>query len=215
MTTTDGSFTVLPGSTVTCTFDNSPDPGTITIAKTTAGGDGDFTFAIAAGDGPPLAVVVTTTDGSGAETLTGLVPGTAYTVIEIDPGPSWIAGDLLCSVEHADGSNAVYEAAGFTVLPGDAISCGMTNTERGIIIVDKVTVPSADTTAFDFTLAGEASDTFTVSGPGDPYTTGLVSPGTYTVTELAEAGWVFQGAVCDNEGATVQGATATIEARSR
>ena len=86
-----------------------------------------------------MEIVVTTTGGTGSELVTGLVPGTTYTVIELDPGEQWIAGELLCTVVHADGTEDIYEAPGFTVVPGDSISCGITNVEQGLIIVDKVT----------------------------------------------------------------------------
>ena len=200
------------GQNVTCTFSNEAF-GEIVVAKVTIPGT---TPAATKFEFNPSWSDTNLLVGNGESVSSGQLVAGTYSVAELVPA-GWDLTGLICSAssvltESNNGSTAVYAnpSATITLEPGDKVTCTFTNTERGSIIIDKVTLPGTDTTAFDFTLGGDATGNFTVTGPGAPHNTGSIPPGTYTVTELAEAGWAFQGAVCDSEGADVVGATATI-----
>src|SRR5439155_20579490 len=60
--------------------------GNLLITKNTVGGDGTFTFAVA---GPtPSTQTITTSGGTGSNTVSGVVAG-AYTVTESTSPPGW------------------------------------------------------------------------------------------------------------------------------
>ncbi|HET7113714.1 MAG TPA: hypothetical protein VFI57_08725, partial [Pyrinomonadaceae bacterium] len=76
---------------------------------------------------------------------------------------------------------------------GQSITCTFTNTEdlnatRGRIIVDKVTDPSGDNTSFDFTTS--FGSPFSLTDAATPKDSGQIVPGTYSVSETANAAYV-------------------------
>ncbi len=86
----------------------------------------------------------------------------------------------------------------------------------GRIIVDKVTIPAGATDIFNFT-ASYSPGSFSLTDAAPPNDSGLIPPGTYTITENAKPGWYLNGSVCQS-GATAAspgssttfGSTATI-----
>ncbi|MBY5162498.1 DUF11 domain-containing protein [Salsipaludibacter albus] len=173
---------------VTCTVTNTAQPGQVTITKTTLGGDGSFTFAITPDGGDPVEYEVTTVDGTGEVTIGDLLPGETYTISELDPGSSWIADDLTCTVARVDGSMEMVDpVGGFTVEVGDEIACGITNTAKGTIVIVK-NVEGADGT-FEFTGdwtpdGSEVTFPVTTMGGTGSETFVDVDPGEYTVSEV-------------------------------
>lgn len=84
----------------------------------------------------------------------------------------------------------------------------------GSIEVRKITVPSPDAsnTVFDYTRSGPGTlydAAFTLQNGGSNKVEGL-NPGSYTVTEAAEAGWDFTSLVCNDANGNVVGTTANI-----
>jgi Prealbumin-like fold domain len=76
---------------------------------------------------------------------------------------------------------------------GQSITCTFTNVEdqnvtRGKIIVDKVTNPGSDTTSFDFTTS--FGSPFSLTNAATPKDSGLIMPGTYTVSESANSDYL-------------------------
>jgi len=151
------SIVMGAGENVVCTFTNNAAPASIVVDTTAVGGDGDFDFALAAGDAIDLPV--TTTDGFGTTSSVPLVPGTSYTLGETDPGTAWIAGPLTCEVLHVGADSAVALPLSFTALPGDAITCSVTNTKKGTIIVVKNVAGANGTFDFD----GSFTDPFQIT----------------------------------------------------
>ena len=74
----------------------------------------------------------------------------------------------------------------FTPKEGQFISCTFVNEQvLGKIIVDKVTVPGTDATSFDFTTT--YGSPFSLTNAATPNDSGFIVPGTYQVTETANA----------------------------
>ncbi|MEY2581898.1 MAG: hypothetical protein QOE09_1747 [Ilumatobacteraceae bacterium] len=175
-----------PGEDVICTFTNKAAPASIVVNKTAVGGDGTFGFSL---DGVvDIALPATTTNGSGSTGQVALVPGTSFTISENDPGPAWIAGSLSCTVLRAGAAAAVAEPLTFSVLPGDAITCSVTNTKKGTVIIVKNVAGANGMFDFSGTFTTPAAFNITTVGNGQggtgSQTFNNVAAGTYTVDEL-------------------------------
>ena len=170
------------GETVTCTFTNDQQPGTIVVAKETDP------------DGDPQGFEFTTdytedfslSDGDSHET-SELSPGT-YSVSETLPD-GWEQTSATCD-DESDPSAIDLDA-------GETVICTFTNTklvQTGTIVVEKQTLPDGDPTLFDFT---------TSYGPGFSLSDGQTNtaeraPGTYAVSEDVPEGWLLFDATCDD-----------------
>ena len=86
--TNGAQFVAAAGGTVKCTFTNTKRP-TVTVNKTTNGGNGTFSFTLA-GDGGSTKPL-DTSQGSTVAWNTGLTPGGTYTLTEADPGADWVS----------------------------------------------------------------------------------------------------------------------------
>jgi hypothetical protein len=80
--------------------------------------------------------------------------------------------------------------------------------QHGKILVEKVTVPAASLQSFDFTT--DAGGAFSLTDTAAPWDSGWITPGTYTVTELAEAGWDLTNIGFSDADSTSAGAVATV-----
>src|SRR6185503_3760724 len=92
----------------------------------------------------------------------------------------------------------------FTPKEGQSITCTFTNTEdqnatRGKIIVDKQTLPS-DATLFEFTPGYNGGTKFYLADTTTPNDSGLLVPGTYSVAETANSGYVTTATCTSNKG---------------
>ena len=65
-------------------------------------------------------------------------------------------------------------------------TCTITNTQRGHIIVDKVTDPSGSTQSFEFDPSWGAN--FNLTDTATPHDSGALTPGTYNVAEVEHPG---------------------------
>jgi hypothetical protein len=164
-----------PGETVTCTYENTR-LGRIRVVKNTVPSVGvtqTFTFTVTGGpDGVniPLAGIPS---GGNKQTPQVLKPGT-YLVTE-QALPDWDMTGVTCS------NNSVWPNV--SVAAGQTVTCTVTNTQRGKIIVDKVTVPAALPDVFSFTTTGPGYAPFTLTDQSPPNDSGPMVPITYTVTE--------------------------------
>src|SRR5439155_20928902 len=103
------------GQTTTCSILNTKQ-GSISIVKTTVGGDGTFTFT-----SNFSAPSITTSGNTGNQTVNNLAPATSYTISE-DARAGWTAGAFGC--DHGT-------AGAIQVLAGQTTTCSIINTKQG------------------------------------------------------------------------------------
>ena len=130
-----------------------------------------------------------------AQTQFSLLDTTARSVTESDPSaaaPQFNLTDLSCT--QTDGGLGIGDfttdlgtrTVNFTPKEGQFLSCTFVNEQvLGKIIVDKVTVPGGDPTSFDFTTT--YGSPFSLTDGATPNDSGFIVPGTYQVTETANA----------------------------
>lgn len=179
------SIDLLLGETVTCTFENEKH-GHITIVKQTDpdGASGSFDFT---GD-----VGGTLLDGGSA--TEEVSPGT-YTSTESDPTPAFDLTDISCDDDDSTGNEGTRTAT-FEVQPGEDVTCTFTNTQKGKILVDKVTDPSQDPQEFTFTP--DYTSQFVLTDIDTLKDSGWLAPGTYSVSETVPSGWDQTDATCSD-----------------
>jgi uncharacterized repeat protein (TIGR01451 family) len=212
------TVTTVAGQTTTCTFTNQRN-GSLTVTKSTVGGDGTFTFSLQKLDaglqpvGQPEQASVTTAGVPKDATFANVTPGAHYAISEL-PTAGWIAGELTCTVTpHTGGTPQSINVANFAVNPGDAIACAITNTKTGTIVVVK-NVAGANG-EFDFTRSWPSADTaftLTTTEPtdSDSETFTNLAPGSYTVAEDGETG--YDGVVlCSDGSAVITGLSAALQ----
>ncbi len=122
---------------------------------------------------------------------TQVFAGSGYAVSET-PVTGWDLTSAVCDQGQTIGS--------ITVAVDQTVTCVFTNTERGNLIVDKVTDPSSDTTTlFGFTAGGGLSPTsFNLTGGGSTTYSNLVPQSGYTLSETPATGWDLISFTCDN-----------------
>ncbi|MCA1576138.1 MAG: hypothetical protein LC794_02085, partial [Acidobacteria bacterium] len=179
-------------------------PISVTIVKETNPDDAQFkTFDYTTtGTGLSAFSLAPTNGTTSASTNFSLNDESARTVTESDPHaspPEFNLTNLACV--QTDGGlgvgsfsvNLAGRTVSFAPKEGQFLTCTFTNTEdlnatRGKIIVDKVTNPGGDTTSFDFTPT--YGNPFSLTDAATPNDSGLIVPGTYSVSETANAAYV-------------------------
>jgi uncharacterized repeat protein (TIGR01451 family) len=182
-------FELEAGQNAICRFDNFKS-STVTVKKTTVPGGGtgfDFTLSdIGPGGGADLPSAMIA-DGD-SFTWLDLLPSTFELSEKEKDG--WFLSNLVCEGTDRIAIDYATRTAEIKLAVGDDVVCTFENTEYGSITVDKVTNPAGDPTEFDFTTTGLTPADFTLTDAGAPQVFPDLVPGTYTVTELAEAGWL-------------------------
>jgi hypothetical protein len=123
----------------------------------------------------------------------------SYSVTELAED-GWDLTDILIE-DPTGGSSVVDSTAIIDLAEGETVIITFVNTQRGQIIVDKVTDPSGEGQLFDFTLTGgpdAINQAFQLADATAPYGSGAIKPGTYSVVEAAIAGWDLTSAVCSD-----------------
>jgi hypothetical protein len=217
------TINLATGENVTCTFTNTK-KASVTIKKETTGGTGTFTFDATtrpAGQGAISFTETTPPNPSAGEVLTSLVPGT-YTFTETPPAVGWILTDLDCDAGTGISNASVSGLTGtFTLAPGATGTCTFKNTlqqaNNGTIVIRKVAAGGDGATPFNFTATGGlVPANFSLTPPADgpapvPQTFANVTPGAYSVTETAVAGWTTAVQCTDpTNNTTTAGSTASI-----
>ena len=188
--TRTATFNVEPGENVTCTFTNTRQ-GTVIVKKVMVGGTDTFTYT-----GTPAGSI-----SSNNGTIQASVSAGQYTSTEA-AAAGWHLTSIVCDDANSTGS-AGTRTATFNVEAGETVTCTFTNTKLGTITIEKQTLPDGDSQTFNFT--GEMLATL-----GDGQTSSKsVSPGTYPVTESAQAGWALTSIVCDDSNSTGNTGTRT------
>jgi hypothetical protein len=170
------------GETVTCTFTNTRQTGNIIVDKVTdpAGSSQSFDFVTSYAPG---GFALTDTD---TPNDSGPLPTGVYSVSETAV-PGWD----ITKVECSDGS----PASAIDLGAHETVTCTFTNTQRGNIIVKKVTDPSGSAQVFGFTSNYGPAFGLTDGQQND---SGLLVPGKYNVAETPVSGWDLTSATCDH-----------------
>lgn len=188
----DCDFTVnFPGDAdrpFVCTFTNTRQTGTIIVDKVTdpAGSPQSFDFTASYN-----AAGFSLTDAA-APNNSGKLPTGVYSVAE-----TGVSGWDLTSATCSDGSNP----AAIDLGANETVTCTFVNTQRGNIIVKKVTDPTGSPQSFEFTPSYNGGTKFSLKD-GEQNDSGLLVPGKYNVAETAVPGWDLTSATCD-KGETI------------
>lgn len=182
-TTATANIAVEEGESVSCTFNNSLQNGTLTVNKVTDPTDDPSEFPISAsGTG--------TIFGEANRILTTTTPVT----YEVTPGTYDVTEDT------PDGWNQQSNTCSDVVVdPGEEESCTITNVKYGSIIVDKVTDPSESDQVFEFSLTGDSTDSAELTDTDTPHTLPNLLPGSYSLSEVPVEGWDLTDSYCENE----------------
>ena len=178
------AITLAAGANVSCTFTNTK-RGSLTVVKNTVGGDGIFTYT-----SPTLStIVLTTTNGTGSQSLANLPPGT-YSLTETATA-GWRLETALCS----DGS----PLHSIALAPGEDVTCTFRNARLDTIVILNValggdatfhytsTVPLGG--SFALTTAASSTYTYFVNVPAN----------TYAISQtVTPPGWELAGATCSD-----------------
>jgi len=194
---------VAAGETVVCTFTNSLEWGRIIVDKVTVPGGSEQKFEFTPDWDGPFSLA----DGDLPYDSGLLAPG-GYSVSEAVP-EGWDLISAACVVEAGESGPTFEEAvlldeplpmspADITLGPGQTVRCTFTNTERGRIIVDKVTVPGGSNQAFGFEASWDELG-FPLTDTATPHDSGYLEPGGYSVSETVPGGWSLASAVCSDQ----------------
>ncbi len=125
-------------------------------------------------------------------TVNVLSPGT-YTTTETVP-TGWDLTIISCNDANSSG-DIPSATATYNVAFDETITCTFTNTKRGHIIVDKITIPSGASQLFSFDASGGTDPAYTDFNLTDaaPPNNQELKPGTYSVKEMVPIGWVLTG----------------------
>lgn len=183
-----GALDLNAGETITCTFTNTQ-RGSISGYKfNDLDGDGvddpDWSpvnnWVIELWQGQSK-IGEATTDATGYYEFTNLVQG-AYQLIE----------QIL-----SGWTNVTASTLGVTLDAGESdTGNNFVNTQYGTITVIKQTIPDASNENFEFTASYHNENFLLTDGYFD--LSGDLLPGTYSVSELPEAGWDLTSATCDD-----------------
>lgn len=175
----DGTITLKPGEHKTCTITNNDIQPKLTVTKV-VNNDGFGTKQVS--DFPLFVDGGSVTSGVQKGFNAGI-----YVVSETNqPG---YTGSISGACD-ANGS--------VTLSVGDVKSCTITNDDSfGRIIVKKEALPDGSQESFTFNPSWSETN-FNLSDGGSK-DSGVLVPGTYSVIELAKAGWDLTSAVCSDE----------------
>ena len=210
---TPDAITLAPGTTVTCTFVNDADEGSVSVTKTVEGlaDDVPWSFDIAISPVDPGVTSPQTISGVGngtgdsPVTFEPLTLNSTYTILEPAIPAGWEQTFTGCSVPDADDATDGYQVT--ITEPNQAITCDITNTALpGALTISKLITGDIDPTlgwAFSFTIAPEGNPagaqeiTGTGTTPDGTVSFDQLVPGTtYTVTEADVPGWQLNGVIC-------------------
>lgn len=180
----------LPLCAGSVTFNNSFAPATAQVRKITvpAGTEAGWDFTLN-GPGAPVGGETVTTTGTGYVTFATILQEGSYTITETPKAGYDLTGSSSeCSftVDYPADNDRVFQ-------------CTYTNTQRGKIIVKKLTDPTTATQKFAFAASYDA-DGFEL-GHNETNDSGLLAPGTYSVSETVPSGWDLTSATCDDGSA--------------
>jgi len=186
-------------TTVNCTLYNIK-RSRFLLSKSTFNGDSSTVFNFTTSGGGTT-VLSSLTGGQTDEINLGNNFAGTITVTETVPA-TWQVENVFC-LRLTDGAvlfDGVANPVSVTLARGDDVLCVFTNgLLPGRILVDKVTIPSADPQTFTFNTNYSPDFSLTDADPVNDSGLLRVDNGTtYTVSEVLPGGWVLASASCDN-----------------
>ena len=176
---------VIAGETVNCQLTNTQRGHLVVTKVTDPAIDNTTQFQVTASGSGTISGAASRPLTGGASTDYEVTPGT-FSIAETFPAGWDLTGDTC--------QNLVVSA-------GDTVNCQLTNTQRGHLVVTKVTDPAIDnTTQFQVTASGSGTISGAASRPltGGASTDYEVTPGTFSIAETFPAGWDLTGDTCQN-----------------
>lgn len=184
-----------PPTNAICHFSNIELVGSITIEKEAQGYQGEEFSFTASGDDIDVTDESFKLTGTDDKTFPGLSAG-EYTFTEEDVTEfGWDLAGISCvdsngsTVSHGE----TERSATIDLGAGENITCTFTNQQRGEIIVNKITDPADDMTAFPITLNTDNGVDYSEITPPTVATNApaifTVGHGSYSVSEADPAGW--------------------------
>ena len=208
---------------VICTFDNAPEPATITVIKNSSGGDDTFNFSWGSTNNPLSNFQLTTIGGTATTnpviTVTTGLGDTDFGVAEIlQAGWDFVSATCVDELDQPVGTFGsippVYGVQLMTLNAGDDITCTFNNAKQGTVNIVKQTVGGNGTFGYTTNLPGTPTFTLMTTNLMSPAESRTVPAGTYTVTEdFLPAGWQFSSVECTEDGdqdSTTLGPVATL-----
>jgi hypothetical protein len=182
----DGYVTLENGIDSSCTLTNTDLPAELTVLKVV--------------EGPvPVERILTTFGIVVNGQLEGQIspPGGGVGPVLVSAGTS-VVSELI--VPNPDDYLVTFggdcDAQGnVTVTIGDSALCIITNTVRARIAIEKVTQPE-NTGSFSFATSWQQPPV--VVTPPNKVVSPPLDPGTYSISEIAQTGWILDGAKCSN-----------------
>ena len=191
-----------PGETITILYQNTkqqPQPGTITVVKTTCPTDASDVFNFVTSIPPgTFSLANADTWQSGP-----LAPGN-YTLTEIAQA-DWDLTNIIISDPTGNSRVDLASRTAFIVLdPGETITILYQNTKQtpdyGSFSVTKVSCPGGSFESFRFVTSAPGGS-FSLTD-GSSWSSGMLPPGTYTVTELVPPGWEIANILLNDPSGT-------------
>jgi hypothetical protein len=177
--------------------------GKITIIKNTVGGNGTFQFSSDVGSNSDPVILtpfsITTVSNTGTQVFDKVKTGT-YHIAELTPPSDFTFTSLSCTPNNAFASATIAsQTATIVMQDGGDITCTYTNTKKTTLTLVKVVTNNngGTKTLSDFPLsaAGPTPITNVISGSAGA-TNVVVTPGTYTLSEVTQAGYTASGFTC-------------------
>lgn len=195
------TITVAAGQSVSCTFVDTK-RASITVVKNTTGGDGTFNFSATGG----ISFGITTTSGNASNTtaLASVTPSSPITITE-SAQSGWSFQSASCKDAGTSAAIGSPATSGVTLTPaaGQSIICTFNDVKLATLSIYKHTLPHA-AQLFNFGAAGLTPNSFQLKDDGSNpnfITFPNVTPGsgsTYSVTEVAQAGYVLTALTCSD-----------------
>ena len=184
------AYPAAAGQTFHCTFTNSAQ-GHIIVQKVTNPASATQAFEFDTSyDATNFFLKNGESDDSGP------LPSGVYSVGEVKVPDGWDLTNVTCASSKGDAETA----GNISLQTGETVTCTFTNTQRGHIIIDKVTDPAGSTQQFEFDPSYGSN--FFLADADTPNDSGALVPGTYSVAEVnIPAGWDKTGASCDDGSA--------------
>ncbi len=185
LNTRTATINLAASESVTCTFTNTLQQGTIIVDKVTVPAADAQSFSFTAGGTGYNGFSLTDAAQPNSQSLNAGI----YSISETVP-TGWDLTSATCVSSIGD-----TETIGTLELDaGETITCTFTNTRRGSITIVKNTIGGDGT--FDFTGSTGVTQ-LTTSGGTASQTVNNFVPGEYNITESVPTGWDLTSATCD------------------